>query len=606
MRCLQSFPRSILLLASALVLPLLVTAPSWAASIEAPPPHLEQYFPVSEGLEPAVEFWKNIYARYHSRQVVLHDPVYLEVVYIGLDLSDVFDNADSVVTAQAVASASIEGERERIAKVLRGLALQLKVGKGVKFSKLTKEQRRFYDAFRQTAAWDPLNPEANADLLTEAAGRIRAQRGLRDEFLRGIWDSAPYMPHMEKAFVDRGLPRELTRLTFVESMFNIRARSHVGAAGPFQFMSYTGRNYMRIDTVVDERYDPLIAAASAARLLEDNYRSLGEWPLAITAYNHGVTGMRRAVAQMGTTDLGVIAHNYTSRSFGFASRNFYAEYVAALTVYEYRDQLFAGHPEIQPRPVLLWDQVVLPDYVTADALFEHTELTKEDFERYNPAFTRYVYNGQKFVEKGYAIRLPRGTGQKFAKAYRDIPREQRFAKQRSNDIYIVRHGDTLSQIARRHGVSMSSLMAWNGLHSRHRIAIGQKLRIVPAASGGSKPSTHDKPAVRVVDVVRLPGDEPEIKTMAAVRLEGDEPQDALAAVLAGEPSQTDPMAGESVDEDEAPAAPAQSATIAGAADAVDEVLVSEPVMPVHRPHVGPGLIPFRLGRPKPTAPRPYL
>lgn len=522
------------------------------------PARLEPYFPVPVSLEPAVDFWKNVYARYNSRQVVLHDPIHMDVVYVALDFSGVFDAASSPGEAERAATAALDCERERIAGVLRAMAARIEANEDMEFSSMTAEQRRFYSAFRATSSWSELNPTANAELLRDAADRIRAQRGLRDEFLRGIWDAAPYMPYMEKKFVDRGLPRELTRLVFVESMFNLKARSHVGAAGPFQFMRYTGRDYMRIDTVVDERYDPIRASEAAARLLDHNHQSLGSWPLAITAYNHGVRGMKRAVSQTGSEDLGVIAFNYTSRSFGFASRNFYAEFLAALTVYENRASYFSGHAELQTRPPLLFDQVVLPDYVPLDALLEDTNLTKDEFRLYNPAFTRYVYEGQKYVEKGYPLRLPRGKGKIFAGLYAKIPADSRFSSQRRDAIHIVQRGDTLSGIARRHGVRVSSLIAWNNLHSRHRIYPGQRLRIVPGGGRSATPSKVDPPKVKVVDVVRLPGDD-------------QKPADALAAALASESPSTDPMPADEAAEK----ASGQVAAAAPAAEPADDE-TSEP------------------------------
>lgn len=533
------------------------TEPEASAPPDGPVLVRTETFPVSPLLEPAVSFWYSIYAQYHSRQVVLHDPVYMDIVYVALDLSEVFDDARSTAEAQEIAADAIDSERERIAGVLRELADREEAG-AVDFSAMTTEERRFYDAFARV--------EGGPEKYRDAADRIRAQRGLRDEFLRGIWDSAPYMPYMERSFRERGVPIELTRLVFVESMFNIKARSHVGAAGPYQFMSYTGRQMLRIDMEVDERYDPIRASEAAARLLDTNYRSLKSWPLAITAYNHGVRGMRRAINAVGTEDLGVIVRNYESRTFGFASRNFYAEFVAALAVYENRAAIFADNPELAKRLPLIWDEVVLPDYVVMDALIAHTNITAEDFHTYNPGLTRYVYSGQKYVPKGYPLRIPRGRGRAFAAAYKQIPTSARFKAQRRNTIHVVRRGQTLSHIARRYGVSISALMAWNHLHSRHRIYAGQKLRIVPRQAPPAKHADGTgEPQLRVVDVVKLPDDDapPQIRQMQAWRLPVDDAEDgdALDAVLQGELSETDAMGGEaSSDPATVAAAPARPET----------------------------------------------
>ena len=121
-------------------------------------------------------------------------------------------------------------------------------------------------------------------------------------------------------------------LPHVESSFNPRAYSKVGAAGLWQFMRSTGRRYMRIDGAVDDRLDPFRSTEAAAQLLAYNYRVLGTWPLALTAYNHGTAGMRRAKETLGTDDIVRIVRNYTSRTFGFASRNFYVSFLAALEI----------------------------------------------------------------------------------------------------------------------------------------------------------------------------------------------------------------------------------------------------------------------------------
>jgi membrane-bound lytic murein transglycosylase D len=115
---------------------------------------------------------------------------------------------------------------------------------------------------------------------------------------------------------EQGLPVELTRLPLIESGFELHARSHVGAAGIWQFMPRTGRLFMRVDTLVDERRDPIAATRGAARFLRRLHDRLGTWPLAITAYNHGPTGVARAVRGLGTRDIGTIVSRYDGPAFG--------------------------------------------------------------------------------------------------------------------------------------------------------------------------------------------------------------------------------------------------------------------------------------------------
>src|SRR5690606_33234587 len=131
----------------------------------------------------------------------------------------------------------------------------------------------------------------------------------------------------------------LSRVPLVESSFNVKARSRVGASGIWQFMRYTGRRLLRINYAVDERNDPITATHAAARFLRMNYDILKKWPLAITAYNHGAAGVRRMVERYKTDDIVELADERHGR-FKFASANFYATFLAALEVEKNADRYF--------------------------------------------------------------------------------------------------------------------------------------------------------------------------------------------------------------------------------------------------------------------------
>src|SRR5207302_759238 len=176
------------------------------------------------------------------------------------------------------------------------------------------------------------DPSPDRFLVAADDKHLRAQRGLRERFAEGIRVSRRYLPEMERIFREEGLPVELTRLPLIESCFNLHAYSKVGAAGIWQFMPATGRHFMRVDNLVDERRDPIASTRAAAQFLDRVHDMLGSWPLAITAYNHGPDGVARAVGEVGSSDIGRIVREYQGRAFGFASRNFYAEFLAALDV----------------------------------------------------------------------------------------------------------------------------------------------------------------------------------------------------------------------------------------------------------------------------------
>ena len=204
-------------------------------------------------------------------------------------------------------------------------------------------------------------------------------------------------------------------LPLVESSFENRALSNAGAAGIWQFTRGTGRLYLNVNRKVDERLDPAKAARAAARLLHDNYGALGSWPLAITAYNHGRAGMMRAQSEAGS-EITKIIDTYRGPLFGYASMNFYSEFLAAVDVYNNYEQYFGQLTLDKPS-------------------------TKQGVSSAAPAVTRVA-----------AKPAP-------AKAHVQT------AKAAVSDKYKVRKGDTLTDIAERFGTTVRELMDTNNLRN---------------------------------------------------------------------------------------------------------------------------------------------
>src|SRR5690606_13621005 len=152
---------------------------------------------------------------------------------------------------------------------------------------------------------------------------------------------------MARIFREYQMPVELTRLPLVESSFNFKARSKAGASGIWQFMPATGRAFLRIDASVDERNEPIRATEAAARMLRKNYNMLGNWPLAVMAYNHGAYGLRRLVNKFKTNNLVELLDVRRGR-FGFASASFYASFLAALEAEKRADHFFGKVFRAQP------------------------------------------------------------------------------------------------------------------------------------------------------------------------------------------------------------------------------------------------------------------
>jgi len=327
-------------------------------------------------------------------------------------------------------------------------------------------------------------------MYRHAARSIRGQFGLADRFRRGLETSGMYMREMRMIFRSYGLPESLLALPHVESSFDIRAYSRRGAAGIWQFTRHTGKLFMKVGYTIDQRRDPLIATEAAAELLKQNYETLKSWPLAITAYNYGRGGMVKAKKRHGD-DIAAIVKNFKSRRFGFASRNFYAEFLAAKKVSENPEKYFGP---LNYKPPIEYDTVTLKHFIPANLLTTHFGYDAEQLKRLNRALRRPIWNGTRRIPKGYKLKIPAGTAEKFGRLYASAPKNLLKNKQLTPDYYRVRRGDTLSVLANRFHTSIWKLQAYNNLSSRHRIYAGRKLRIPPSKSG----------AVRVARVSTFP------------------------------------------------------------------------------------------------------
>jgi peptidoglycan lytic transglycosylase D len=434
-----------------------------AGATSAAPLQYDPRFDVPPGLQKQVDFWIDVFTLYSRWQVLIHDTEHPERVYRLLDFRDRFDAGASELAVEAERKAAVEEEKERIrAGLLRIQNL------GPKSAELTAEERRWAKLFH--GDHDPGRFAAAAD-----RDRIRAQIGVKERFAEGVAVAQRYLPELEHVFREEGVPLAVTRLPLVESSFNVRAYSKVGASGIWQFMPGTARRFMRIDNAVDERLDPSVATRAAARFLRENYETLGTWPLAITAYNHGPGGVARAVSELGTTDISEIVHRYRGRNFGFASRNFYAELLAAIDVE--RDYLQYYGPLPLHRPVST-DTVRLDRYVPIDALARCGGTDVEGLRDLNPALLPGVYQGRQHVPRDYELRLPAGKRASFERCYASLPVAKKSpAQKRAYATHRVKRGQTLAQIARQYRTSVSAIRRSNGLGGKQGIRAGQVLQI---------------------------------------------------------------------------------------------------------------------------------
>jgi membrane-bound lytic murein transglycosylase D len=437
-------------------------------------------FPRPRSIESQIRFWKAIFTQYSEDQVVVHDAVDLDKVYRVLDFRGLRANGLGEVGIQR---AREEGTRDAVAEVRAALrALDAGGGRPV-----TEQQRHLVTLFQN---------DRRPGRFRLASEQVRSQRGIRERFREGLRVSRHYLPEMERAFRAEGLPLELTRLPLIESCFDMEAYSKVGAAGIWQFMPATARRFMTVGSLVDERLDPLTATRAAARFLNENYRTLGTWPLAITAYNHGPYGMLRAIDAVGTRDIGVIIARYDGRGFGFSSRNFYPEFLAAIEVEREAEQYFG--PLVPPAvPASVVHEL---DYsVGIEVAARLAGSDRATLALLNPALLPPITRGTYDIPRGYDLRVPLGGGDGFETRLAALAAERRVTSTRPappNEPapgttvahHRIRQGDTLSGIAQRYGVTVAALQKANGMRGTV-VRSGRTLRIPATATTTARADT---------------------------------------------------------------------------------------------------------------------
>jgi membrane-bound lytic murein transglycosylase D len=407
-------------------------------------------FPVPAVIEPNVSFWTKIYTEYDSSHGVLHDSRKLNRIYGLIELVDPDRYGGRKTNTQRIKRAK-KKYKAILAKLMRG---ETPVG---------PVEQKVAGLF---------GPDTKPAEFKAAMRNIRCQTGQKDRFRAGVIRSGAYIDEIKGIFLSYGLPEDLAYLPHVESSFNPKAYSKFGAAGMWQFTRSTGKHYMKVGYTIDERRDPIISSYAAAKLLRHNYRKLHSWPMAITAYNHGVSGMLRAKRKKGTYER--IFTEYRSRIFKFASRNFYSEFLAAREAAINYRQYFGDLKLDRP---LKSREVVLKGYVSLPQLARHLNLKMAELRKLNPALRHPVYRGQKYVPRGYRLKVPYCNDEEWAVLVAQI--DEKFYKhyQKKSRIYTVQRGDTAGEIARIHGVKLADLIAANNLNTRATIYVNQNLRI---------------------------------------------------------------------------------------------------------------------------------
>jgi len=365
----------------------------------------EGTFSVPSEIVDRVQFWKNIYSKYSTDQGVIHDLHDLRIVYSVVDFNSLQQRQElKAYELEKLKKDLVEKEKDKTMAILSDLAIYVREKQT---RALNNEEKRIYDQFFKAQRLE--------EIQYIVRDQLRWQQGLKDRMQEAIFISGRYLKNMEKVFAEYGLPKELTRLVFVESSFNLKAKSKVGASGLWQIMPSTARPHQMIRTHWDLRNHPESATKLAAQILKDNYKKLESWPLAVTGYNHGPNGVKKLVERYRTRNLGeVIRRAVNHKSFGFASKNFYASFLAALEVESHANQYFPGIRWARPLPQREFHLNKSIRYRTLVSWFDNNEIRLQLF---NPHLINRLTKKTDLIPAKALISVPRD---RYSRVVRDL------------------------------------------------------------------------------------------------------------------------------------------------------------------------------------------
>ncbi len=305
-----------------------------------------------------------------------------------------------------------------------------------------------------------------------------------DEFQFWMNRYAKYAAVIRPILKAEGVPEELVYLALIESGLNVHARSWAQAVGPWQFIRSTAAHYgLKRNWWIDERRDIVKSTHAGARYLKDLHREFDNWYLAMAAYNAGEGRVRRAIRLEGHRDF------WRLRTLPKETRTYVPTVIAAAIIIRNPEQYNFTLPA---KEMTEWKEVRVNRSIDLDRLAKTVGISYTILKDLNPELRQ----GATPPDEIYALKIPTEMSAKVTAVINEIPTSNK----EEYIVHRVRRGESLWLIARKYGISVTSLVRTNNLRNRNHLSVGQKLVI---SAPGTNVSTHSRAARRSRPVQKL-------------------------------------------------------------------------------------------------------
>lgn len=322
----------------------------------------------------------------------------------------------------------------------------------------------------------------------------------RDKTQLWLERTGRYAPMIQAELRRRGMPEDLLYLAMIESGLSPKAYSHAAASGMWQFIAETGKRYgLEVSGEVDERRDPIRSTSAALDYLQDLYGRFGSWYLAAAAYNSGENRVERILRERAGGAKGAdslfwkIAPHLPRETRDYVPLMLAAAHIG-------KEPAKYGFTELKYQDELDFDVVWVPGSANLSMIAEASGVELDEIMELNTQLTK----GRTPSNRGWSVRIPAGRRVAFDSAFPALYRGARLAVSEpasrpaaaastaAAGSHRVARGETLSHIAKRYGITVSTLRRANGNLDPRRLRVGQVVRVPGSSAVASAASTSNR------------------------------------------------------------------------------------------------------------------